>query len=238
MSKRFMIEVGVASVLIMIAATATGAAVVMHQMNKNFKTETVDVVAQAPENSTSQTPENTAPQTTENTTTNTTTVSPQTQQTSTPQIQVITVPVPVSTPEPEPIIVPVPSSRSTSSIILEQVVNELEQAELDEDKLEGIYDMSTQFGMNQYTADLYSIWDEEINRLWGHLKNVMDESSMDSLVQEERDWISYKENEMEAAASEMAGGSAETMMRYGRGAQLTKERVYTLYDKLVSYLTN
>ena len=86
--------------------------------------------------------------------------------------------------------------------------------------------------MNETSAKLYKLWDDELNVIWNRLKENLDDEKMKSLTGEEREWISYKEKEIKAAGSEYEGGSMQALVENDKGAELTKERVYEL-EKLL-----
>ena len=86
--------------------------------------------------------------------------------------------------------------------------------------------------LNEKTQEIYSLWDSFLNEIWQRLKQTQAEEQMEALTQEEREWISWKEEQIAAAGEEFAGGSMESMVRARKGADLTKERVYQLMDVL------
>lgn len=90
----------------------------------------------------------------------------------------------------------------------------------------------TQEELNETAADLYRLWDDKLNAVWSNLKAALDEEQMNQLVEEELAWISYKESEMEAAGASFEEGSIREMVRYTRGAELTRERTYELVELL------
>lgn len=90
----------------------------------------------------------------------------------------------------------------------------------------------TQMELNEISAELYKLWDDELNVIWDQLKKSLDDEKMKSLTEEEREWISYKEKEVKAAGSQNEGGSIQALEENTRAAELTKERVYELAELL------
>ena len=86
--------------------------------------------------------------------------------------------------------------------------------------------------MNLLSAQLYKLWDDELNSVWGRLKTTLDSAAMDKLTQEEKKWISNKENAIEQAGLEYDGGTMRPMVENQTGADLTKQRVYELSQYL------
>lgn len=90
----------------------------------------------------------------------------------------------------------------------------------------------TQIEMNETSAKIYKLWDDELNVIWNRLKESLDDAKMKSLTEEEREWIAYKEKEIKAAGSEYEGGSIQALEENSKGAELTKKRVYELAELL------
>ena len=67
-------------------------------------------------------------------------------------------------------------------------------------------------------------WDEELNVLWSYLKEGLSTDEMDALTQDELSWIASKESQVSFAESEEEGLKL--------AAELTRERVYYLLDKI------
>lgn len=86
--------------------------------------------------------------------------------------------------------------------------------------------------MNFLAKDIYVLWDDEINKVWGYLKDTLDKDAMDKLTSVQKEWIAKKENEVKKAGSEYEGGSIRPMIEYLKGAELTRNRVYELIELL------
>ena len=86
----------------------------------------------------------------------------------------------------------------------------------------------TQTDLNVAAQELYELWDNELNAIWGRFKDILSEEEMSALMAEEREWIAYKEEAAESAASEYEGGSMTALITYQAQARLTRERVYEL----------
>lgn len=93
-------------------------------------------------------------------------------------------------------------------------------------------DSLTQMEYNQLTKDIYDTLDEQLNYVWGLLKETLDESSMEKLLQEQREWIKYKESEVKKEGEVYEGGSIQAMIEHQKAAELTKIRLYELVELL------
>lgn len=105
-----------------------------------------------------------------------------------------------------------------------------EQAVELEDKIQK--EALTQMELNTLTGELYKLWDTELNQIWSELKNTLDEDTMEKLTEEERNWISSKDEEVQEAGAQYEGGSMQAMVENEKAAELTKDRVY----ELIKYL--
>ena len=126
------------------------------------------------------------------------------------------------------------TSRNLAAEVRELLEETEEKAEpLDKDMRENAF--LTQLDLNQRTQDIYLLWDSLLNEIWRDLKELKSPEDMEKLTAEEREWISWKEEQIDLAGAEFAGGSMENMVRAQKAAELTRERVYVLMTFLVSH---
>lgn len=90
----------------------------------------------------------------------------------------------------------------------------------------------TQGDMNQLSAQMYKLWDDELNSIWGRLKDKLDDDTMSKLTEDERNWIADKEAKVEAAGADSEGGSLQPLLENSEAAELTQARVYYLAQYL------
>lgn len=90
----------------------------------------------------------------------------------------------------------------------------------------------TQADMNITSGDIYCLWDDELNAIWNRLTEKLDEDTMATLLEEQREWIAYKESEITAASADYEGGSMQGVVANDKAAELTKARVYELAEWL------
>lgn len=121
-----------------------------------------------------------------------------------------------------------PVTEETSDIDAELAETESKAAEL-----QGRIDSAlTQEDINVLSGELYRLWDDELNSIWGRLKAILPADTMEQVTDEEIAWINEKETAMEAAGLEAADGSMQLMLENLKGAELTKARVYVLAEYL------
>ena len=89
----------------------------------------------------------------------------------------------------------------------------------------------SQADMNGISGELYEVWDDALNIIWGILKETLEEDAMKALTEEERGWITQKETAVQEAADEYAGGSLSPLAANQKAADLTRERVYELAER-------
>ena len=105
-----------------------------------------------------------------------------------------------------------------------------EQAQVLEEQLRS--ENLTQIEMNETSAELYRLWDDELNLVWSRLKETLDDKEMSDLLTKQREWISYKESEVAKVGAEYGEGSMRALAENDKAAELTKERVYELAEML------
>ncbi len=84
--------------------------------------------------------------------------------------------------------------------------------------------------MNITAAEMYQMWDDTLNIVWGLLEANLNEVDMEVLRKEEKEWIAFKDAEVQAAGQECEGGSIQPSVEASRAADLTKARVYELAE--------
>ena len=81
--------------------------------------------------------------------------------------------------------------------------------------------------INSAYDEMYHIWDSVLNQAWNVLMRILPQDEAAGLIQEEMDWIAWKEEEI-AKAGEEYGGSLTLMAQSQRAAELTRDRVRAL----------
>ena len=106
-----------------------------------------------------------------------------------------------------------------------------ERTEELEVQLQGDGSMS-QGDINSAYGEIYNLWDSVLNRAWNVLMEILPQEEAGPLIQEELDWIRWKEEQMEQAGEEYGGGSLSVMAQAQRGAELTRARAEELMELL------
>ena len=91
----------------------------------------------------------------------------------------------------------------------------------------------SQSEMNQKAHELYVLWDDALNELWGKLQDSLPEDEFGALLDEQLQWIEDKENAVEEAGKEVEGGSMYPLITNTKAAEITEERVYEFYELLI-----
>ena len=119
------------------------------------------------------------------------------------------------------------------SEVRSRVEEELKLVEEQEAILEeNLQNITSQMEMNQISYEIYQLWDDELNAIWRTLKEVLEPGKMEELTEEQREWITYKENEVNAAGAEFGQGTMRSAIENSEGTDLTKKRVYELVEYL------
>lgn len=93
-------------------------------------------------------------------------------------------------------------------------------------------DTLTQMDMNLKSQELYELWDDALNFLWGELKDSLPEEKFSKLLDEQRTWIAEKEKSVEKAGKEVEGGTMYPLVVNMEASKITEKRVYELYELL------
>ncbi len=89
---------------------------------------------------------------------------------------------------------------------------------------------ASQMDMNEISGQIYQLWDDTLNVIWGIMKTNLNPELMDQLTVEERAWITEKEAAVKEAGAEYEGGSMQSMVMNSKAAELTRERAYELAE--------
>ena len=124
----------------------------------------------------------------------------------------------------------VPSKEEIQDSLNAYITSIKEQADAINASLEN--DILNQQEMNMKAEELYKLWDDALNHVWGVLKNSLPEEEFAQLLDGQRTWIDAKEKAVEEAGKEVEGGSMYPLVVNSEAARLTEERVYELYDMM------
>lgn len=89
-----------------------------------------------------------------------------------------------------------------------------------------------QTDMNMLANDIYVIWDDLLNDMWKAIKSILDEEAFNTLLVEQREWITGKEEQIKQAREAYGTGSLAPFAGARKAAELTKVRVYELAEYL------
>ena len=81
---------------------------------------------------------------------------------------------------------------------------------------------------NQLTYDWYMLWDDELNSIWGRLKDKVSDKYKDTLLEGQRDWISWRDANMKEDGLQALGGSLQAQLENSTAEYITRARVYYL----------
>lgn len=120
----------------------------------------------------------------------------------------------------------------TRSDLYWQAQNEIAALETQSEEIRNTKLSGCQADMNSGYAELYEIWDKELNIVWGYLKNTLDSATMDQLTNVQVEWIKEKEQAMAQIEEDFNGGSGTYAAVYGEGYERTRTRTYELAEML------
>ncbi len=113
--------------------------------------------------------------------------------------------------------------------LLERIEMEISFAEERDAELSAkLPEAASQLDMKMISEELFQTWDNVLNVVWKLLESELDDDTMEALRTEEREWIAFKEAEVEAAGEVYERGTLRPLVEADKAAELTKERVYEL----------
>lgn len=117
---------------------------------------------------------------------------------------------------------------------LEEELNSIEKKSKELDKK--VSDpRTTQLDMNFIAKEQYDLWNDELSSIWERLTNCLPEQRMKTLRIEQSVWNRNRKTAMKEEGAMFAGGSMQPMVEDGKGADLTRERVYELAKILAQH---
>ena len=97
-----------------------------------------------------------------------------------------------------------------------------------ERKANNVYVGDTDPEMREAVGYIYTLWDDELNRIYQDLKNNLPKNEFKKLEQEEVQWIKEKKIKAQKAADEFKGGTLAPLTYTSTEAEETKNRCYEL----------
>ena len=98
--------------------------------------------------------------------------------------------------------------------------------------LDEVQKAKTQMDMTENARKRFELWDAALNNVWNILMTILAEDEKEALRLEEKEWIEYKDKEIEKIGIETGGGSIQPMLEYDKATEITKERAYELKEIL------
>ncbi|MFC4409044.1 lysozyme inhibitor LprI family protein [Chungangia koreensis] len=93
---------------------------------------------------------------------------------------------------------------------------------------------STTVELVEQETERYEKWDRELNEIYGLLKEQLSQEKMDSLREEQREWIVHRDETAKESSLNYKGGSMESLEYVATQAELTRERCYLLVAKYMN----
>jgi len=87
---------------------------------------------------------------------------------------------------------------------------------------------TTMVEMEKQEAERFKKWDDELNKIYGILKEQLSPEKMDNLREEQRNWIKHRDEGAKESSLKYKGGSTESLEYVATQASLTRERCYEL----------
>lgn len=109
-----------------------------------------------------------------------------------------------------------------------EYIQKLNNIEASLAELDYLYENGITSEMKEAESITYERWDNALNEVYGVLKTQLSSAEMDALRQEQRKWITDRDNTATAESLEFEGGTMESLQYLSTLARMTKERCYEL----------
>ncbi|MBC5638115.1 DUF1311 domain-containing protein [Ornithinibacillus sp. BX22] len=93
-----------------------------------------------------------------------------------------------------------------------------------------IIETGTQVDMEEAAGEMYKAWDNTLNELYGILQSQLSDEVMQTLREEQRNWIVLRDEVAEAEAANYKGGSMESFAYTSKLMEMTKNRCIELVE--------
>lgn len=113
----------------------------------------------------------------------------------------------------------------------------LDQLQNIERKIEAIRtesEATTTVEIEKEERKIYEIWDTALNDIYKVLQDQLAEEEMNHLREEQREWITYRDDTAEEVSRKYEGGTMESIQYVNTQAFLTKKRCYELVEKYMN----
>jgi uncharacterized protein YecT (DUF1311 family) len=94
---------------------------------------------------------------------------------------------------------------------------------------------SSTYAMKKVEGDRYDLWDGLLNEVYGVLQEQLSSEEMNQLRDEQRNWITYRDDTAKEASLQYEGGTQEHLEYVVVLADLTEERCYELVEDYMKY---
>jgi len=94
---------------------------------------------------------------------------------------------------------------------------------------------SSTYAMKKVEGDRYDLWDGLLNEVYGVLQEQLTTEEMNQLRDEQRNWITYRDDTAKEASLQYKGGTQEHLEYVVMLANLTEERCYELVEDYMKY---
>jgi uncharacterized protein YecT (DUF1311 family) len=121
-----------------------------------------------------------------------------------------------------------PPANDTENSLKEEYLQKLNASKKEADALEAT-DSST-YALKKVENDRWEIWDDRLNEIYGVLQDRLPAEEMESLREEQRDWLKERDARALEASLKYEGGTQEHLEYVAVLANLTEQRCYELVE--------
>ncbi|KGR90894.1 hypothetical protein CD30_09320 [Ureibacillus massiliensis 4400831 = CIP 108448 = CCUG 49529] len=126
----------------------------------------------------------------------------------------------------------VPNEKDSSSNNTESLkaayVKKLNDTKIEMEEMRNNPISSSTYALKEIENEIYIVWDSLLNEIYGVLQQQLPKEEMDKLREEQRDWITYRDNSALEASQKYKGGTQEHLEYDIVRNDRTEERCFEL----------
>lgn len=115
-------------------------------------------------------------------------------------------------------------------MLKDEYIKKLEEVKKGLAELEKVLENGTQVEMTEAQGEIFKRWDQALNEIYGVLKKQLPADEMNRLREEQRNWITYRDDTAKEEALPFEGGSMQSLQYISTQSRITEERCYELVE--------
>lgn len=118
----------------------------------------------------------------------------------------------------------------TTTLSQDEYVKKLDEVRTGLADFEEVLENGTQVEMTEAQGEIFKRWDRALNEIYGVLEKQLPANDMSRLREEQRKWITYRDDKAKEEALPFEGGTMQSLQYISTQTRITEERCYELVE--------